>query len=197
MTALRRLTRPLRAAVAGLGALVLVALLVLPRVAARTPRRQSTAPTVAPAQVVSPTPVRPLRFPHGKHPKADFPCEKCHAAALTSESSADVLLPPKKACVDCHEDAKVPAGFGQAGQTDNQACKACHTAFNAKGFPMPVVWKAPRFKFSHQLHLAQKVACLDCHRGVDQATTSAKLHLPAMQDCFKCHDGKGKAPSRC
>ena len=196
MTSLRRL-RPLRGVVAALGALALVALLVLPRVAARTPRRPSTAPTVSPTLVVSPAPVRPLKFPHGKHPKADFPCEKCHASAPTSESSADLLVPPMKVCEGCHDEAKVPAGFGQAGKTDNKACRTCHTAFNAKGFPQPLVWKAPRFKFSHKLHLAQKVACLECHQGVDQATTSAKVHLPTMQDCFKCHNGKGRAPSRC
>lgn len=145
---------------------------------------------LAAASLVSPPPTLPLVFSHAAHKGSDFPCELCHAKAKRSVSSADVLLPAKKACVGCHDEAAVPKGFGRPGHRNTKPCRKCHRAFNLKGFPAQVVWRAPRFKFNHKLHLAEGSKCLDCHKGVDSSSTaSGALHLPKMKDCFGCHTG--------
>jgi len=147
---------------------------------------------VATAAIVSPPPTLPLRFSHAAHRKRGLSCGDCHGPARKSTRARDVLLPGKKACLQCHPEARVPEGYGRAGNRDTRPCRKCHRRFNAKGFPAAVVWRAPRFRFNHRLHLAKGSLCLDCHAGVDQATgRDPKLHLPKMKHCFRCHRKKG------
>src|SRR5262249_34532997 len=53
----------------------------------------------------------------------------------------------------------------------------------------------PNLKFSHRLHVAQKLSCASCHdvQSVDLATRN---QLPTMSLCLGCHDGQ-KAPAAC
>lgn len=184
--------RPVVLGVGGLG-LAAAALLGLLGGGADVLAEAPGAPQRAlPAAIVSPPPRVPLRFDHGKHRGEGFACTTCHGRARTSSSAADVILPRKKACLGCHDEAKVPAGHGVPGKRDTAACKKCHTAFNANGFPEPVRWPAPRFRFSHQLHVGHGTPCLECHQGVDRARRDGVpggLHLPRMRHCFRCHRG--------
>src|SRR4051794_31290265 len=60
----------------------------------------SPSPLIYPPQAV------PLAFDHGQHarlgPSAHLKCEACHAAALTSTSAGDNLIPGEAACRPCH-----------------------------------------------------------------------------------------------
>jgi hypothetical protein len=57
-------------------------------------------------------------FDHAKH--AGLACDKCHDA-IHSKDTADVLLPPRETCVECHS----PRG-GVAN-----TCATCHTYHKA------------------------------------------------------------------
>jgi hypothetical protein len=162
----------------------------------RQPRLDASPPgtpaKLLPGELVSPRPVLPLRFSHAKHSGSEFPCATCHVKATTSTASSDLLLPGMKDCVGCHEEARVPKGHGSPGMRDLSKCRKCHTAFNPKAFPEPVSWRAPRFRFSHRLHLDKGATCLGCHPGVERASRGGVadgLHLPRMKDCLVCHRG--------
>ena len=152
---------------------------------------------VLPSAVVLPPPTIPLRFSHAKHPPSDFKCTQCHVQAPQSTRSRDLLLPKKKACLGCHDEAKVPTGFGTPGNRNIKKCKWCHLRFNPNGFPQRVQWPRPRLRFSHKLHLDRKTACGRCHQGVAHAGYGGGLHLPKMATCLGCHNGTQGASARC
>lgn len=56
------------------------------------------------------------RFPHARHSAR---CETCHAAATTSLSSGDVLLPGIATCRECH-------GNSRSNMLASAACQTCH-----------------------------------------------------------------------
>jgi hypothetical protein len=69
------------------------------------------------------------RFPHGQHKSFDgktgqAACLACHAGALTSKASADVLVPGVKTCRQCH-GAPVKALFAGAPKAGD-SCDTCH-----------------------------------------------------------------------
>ena len=178
-----------------LGALggLLAAGVLLPVLQARTPRPVRRLPS----QVVLPPAKRPLKFSHATHKDQSLACDACHKSAKTSTKAADVLLPGHKHCVGCHEEAKVPKGYGRAGKTNPKKCRYCHTKFHANGFPVRVSWPKPRLRFPHRLHVKRGTTCLHCHPGVDQAKRVGAPHLPKMALCLKCHKGSGRASGRC
>jgi len=88
----------------------------------------ATCHEVQPAAVGAPTITKPqmpdrwmmrARFDHAKH--TTVACTKCHDA-LRSADTADVLMPPKAACVECHSSA---------GKVSS-ACGFCHS-YHAPG----------------------------------------------------------------
>lgn len=181
---------------AGLAAALLVPALLPAPVEANTAARPAR---FLDTELVYPPPTRALRFSHAKHPPGDFECKQCHAAAAGSSAASDRLRPTKAACVDCHEEAKVPKTFGQAGdKTDAKSCLKCHVSVSPQGKVPAAAWPSARLRFPHRIHAERKVACRACHAGVEKAGFGAPLHLPSMATCFGCHDGKPKSPpSRC
>jgi hypothetical protein len=82
----------------------------------------ATSETGAPRVAAPEIPDRWLirgRFDHGKHFKVA--CAECHDAAR-SRDTADVLLPSKQSCVECHS----PKGGVASG------CSTCHTFHSAQ-----------------------------------------------------------------
>lgn len=149
-----------------------------------------------PSPVVYPDQRLPLVFTHAAHLQRGAACLDCHAAAKTSRSAVDNLLPPERACTPCHAiDRALP---------DKQAdgpparCDACHVGYVA-GQPTARVWiPPPNLKFDHQAHVGRGVACTGCHgdlekEGVGLATRD---QLPRMRLCLECHDG-ARAPDAC
>jgi len=75
-------------------------------------------------------------------PRADFAhrphrsleCVACHAAAASSSSTQDVLLPSKAVCVRCH----------QASNATLSACETCHRYHPREVAPLtPATWPLP------------------------------------------------------
>ena len=57
-------------------------------------------------------------FNHAKHESVSS-CKDCHAAALSSRLTSDVLMPTKESCTSCHQ----PAGIAVKASE----CTTCHT----------------------------------------------------------------------
>jgi hypothetical protein len=77
--------------------------------------RETNLPTVAPANIT----LRWLshaKFDHGAH--EGFTCVSCHAQALTSTESSDILLPGIETCKTCHAPGPERA---------ESRCFECHT----------------------------------------------------------------------
>jgi hypothetical protein len=54
--------------------------------------------------------------------------------------------------------------------------------------------KRPDTEFMHAVHVDQDIACLDCHVGLDKATSLRERHLPNAEKCAECHDDKREGP---
>lgn len=138
--------------------------------------------------LVLPRPSIYLRFSHRSHlSRKRMKCRACHQSALSSKRSSDRLIPPKKSCLRCHPDAKVPKGFGRKGNRDTETCRKCHTKFYPNGFPVPSQIPKPKITFSHLLHRRKGETCLSCHAGAAKSTRAASRHLPSMSKCRGCH----------
>ncbi|QQR89819.1 MAG: hypothetical protein IPJ88_16850 [Myxococcales bacterium] len=48
--------------------------------------------------------------------------------------------------------------------------------------------KADKEAFSHRTHVLKGVACVKCHKKLDQAGDKGPLHMPSQTDCVTCHD---------
>lgn len=171
-------------------ALLAAALLGRPARAAVVLRVARPAPAAA-GSVIYPVQALPLRFSHARH--GTVACLDCHAAAATSASATDRLLPGEAVCARCHpvdrrEPARVVAGQPAA------ACVACHPDYR-DGLPVARVQiLTPNLKFSHAAHAT--AACATCHAGAATAEVSSAALLPTMATCVTCHDGAA-APSAC
>ena len=132
--------------------------------------------------VVYPLQRLPLIFSHAKHLARGTTCAACHAAAATSQSAVDNLIPTEAACRACHAiDRADPAKVA----TPVTACVGCHPGWRADVPVDRVFLVPPPLKFPHDQH---KQPCESCHavRQVDLATTA---QLPSMESCFACHKG--------
>lgn len=67
------------------------------------------------------------RFDHGAH--EELSCTSCHAGAPKSEQTADVLMPQKAVCMECH------AQNAHAGKVGSD-CISCHSFHDA----LPLDW---------------------------------------------------------
>ena len=136
---------------------------------------------IAAGDVVYPPQRLPLVFSHQKHAARGTPCSACHAAATTSRSAIDDLIPTETACRACHPiDRNDPA----KAATPVAACTGCHPGF-VPGRPVERIFVMPAtIKFDHGAHAKQ--TCESCHavRDVDLATTQ---QLPTMGSCLGCH----------
>ncbi len=66
------------------------------------------------------------RFSHGAH--EEFSCESCHSKTRESTKTADLLLPEKDLCLQCHAQGDVQ-GYVRSG------CAECHSYHDALGIP--------------------------------------------------------------
>jgi len=122
-----------------------------------------------------------LIFSHKLHTETvGATCTDCHAAVDTSLHPADNLLPDMETCYTCHDR--------------EAACTMCHKdPDNAAAYPRITGYIA---HFPHQLHIAQKVDCQQCHAGIALSEDSQGGHLPGMAVCSSCHTDRDK-PDYC
>ncbi len=145
------------------------------------------SPVVYPAQRL------PLVFSHGKHLARGSTCATCHAAATTSRSAIDNLIPTEAACRACHpidrnNPTKAVAGAPPA------ACIACHPGFTP-GQPVERVYLTPApLKFDHAAHA--QAPCQSCHGDMTRVDLATTKQLPTMASCLSCHN-RGAEERRC
>nr|MBA3821880.1 cytochrome c3 family protein [Deltaproteobacteria bacterium] len=162
---------PLLAILVGLGSAVGLA-------DGRDDRGVDWSPVMYPAQQL------PLIFSHARHLGRGTPCAACHAAATTSRSAVDNLLPTEAACRACHpidraEPERVVAGAPPA------RCAACHLGY-APGQPVArVIVTTPPLKFDHAAHVA--TPCATCHGDLTRVDLATRRQLPTMASCLTCH----------
>ncbi|HUS64863.1 MAG TPA: cytochrome c3 family protein [Kofleriaceae bacterium] len=142
--------------------------------------------------VIYPEQSLPLTFSHAQHlGAAGMKCADCHAAALTSRSSLDQLVPGEDRCRPCHAiDRAQPTKVA----TPAARCAACHPGDDAAAGRVVarVSIPTPTIKFDHQAHRQRGLDCAGCHgdllaEGVGLAT---RAQLPPMSLCVTCHDGR-------
>lgn len=117
-------------------------------------------------------------------------CTKCHMEIEQVhrkiikgelwEKQAHVL----PACVDCHQPHKIRSAFYEQGMADGD-CLRCHSDVNLKskkdGHSVFVNYD----KLQESIH--KKIACSQCHSGVNQSKLRPCEGITAKVDCASCH----------
>jgi hypothetical protein len=121
--------------------------------------------------LVDPDPV----FSHSNHSdKEDLECRNCH---LTFASADAAGMPKRKVCILCHE------GVDEEKPKDRRI---------AALFKEDVKWRSltaldDEVIFSHKVHHDAKVACAECHRGIEENTHVTESLRIDMKGCVDCH----------
>ena len=138
-----------------------------------------------------------IRFNHKKHVgELKAKCKDCHAAAYTSNDSADtVIAKPSETCDNCHDVSHADPKHVTAGTDANGQCTFCHIGANAGvgGKVAAMVIPKPNLRFPHKKHLDRNVQCGQCHGRVEELELATRDNLPRMVGCDTCHQKSGAA----
>ena len=126
-------------------------------------------------------------FPHKVHLALELPCTTCHTAAAASTKASDNLLPAKTVCLQCHEDAQIPApratlvaSFSHAQHLKmGNLAPLFAAAIDKKNYLQP--------PGDIRRHLNTQDACQACHRGLPESEQVTRADMPQMADCLVCH----------
>lgn len=147
--------------------------------------RATWSPVVYPEQRL------PLVFSHAKHAARGTTCVACHAAAATSRSAVDDLLPTEADCRTCHAiDRADPTKVA----TPVAACAGCHVGYTRGAVVQRVNIAPSPLKFDHSAHAKQ--TCESCHGDLRQIDLATTAQLPSMASCLTCHT-KGSEQRHC
>lgn len=119
---------------------------------------------------------QPLRFSHEKMLHQSVECADCHAETA---KGAKAGMPKMETCMDCHEDIdkKKDPDHQIASMFENGVFKAAKIT----AIPAEVI-------FSHQKHTVDhKVACNECHKGIEKSNAVSKELRVGMGECIACH----------
>ncbi len=165
----------------------------------------ASAPDTGPSDVIFPEQQLTLRFNHKLHVQGQhLACKSCHPGAITSDSSADSLIPRATVCDDCHltdhsDLDVVKAGTGASGQ-----CAFCHLGYRPGdgNRVASLVIPRPNMVFSHRKHAVRNIGCGQCHGEVQQLELATRDQMPRMRGCLGCHQmpdalARGDAKSAC
>jgi predicted CXXCH cytochrome family protein len=126
-------------------------------------------------------------FSHKVHLGLDLQCATCHTAAAASTKASDNLLPAKTVCLQCHEDAQIPA------PPQTRVAFFSHAQHLKMGNMAPIIAAAIDKKTYLQppgdirRHLNTQNACEACHRGLRESDQVTPAAMPQMADCLVCH----------
>jgi predicted CXXCH cytochrome family protein len=139
-------------------------------------------------------------FPHSTHLAMGMKCVTCHTAAAASTKVQDNLLPKKEVCLECHDQADIPAPpttnlthFSHALHLKmGDVAPFLAAAIDHKNYlETPgdrTAWIRPR--------LGTHDPCQACHRGLEESDRVTPAALPQMADCLVCHTAI-EAPFSC
>ena len=125
-------------------------------------------------------------FSHRLHLAQKLQCVECHTAAASTRVE-DNLLPSKRVCLGCHEEAEIPA------PPATRLTKFSHALHLKMGNVAPFIAAAIDHKNYLQQpgdirrHLNTGNACQACHRGLEESDQVTRAALPQMADCLVCH----------
>jgi hypothetical protein len=120
---------------------------------------------------------QPVPFSHRHHAgELGIDCRYCHTGA---ETRADAGLPPTHTCMTCHSQL----------WTDAPALSPVRQSY-ATG--KPLVWnrvaQLPDYVyFDHHVHVANGVACVECHGRMDTMPLAWRAKPFTMDFCVDCH----------
>jgi hypothetical protein len=126
-------------------------------------------------------------FSHVEHLEKGAECKDCHGEAMDREKPA---MPAMAVCNDCHDDL------------DKDKPPERHASiFVPEGRTEPI-WSrvtalADEVIFDHALHVKEKVACADCHIGIEGNTEVSTAVAVGMEACVKCHATQAKEDNDC
>ena len=122
-------------------------------------------------------------------------CARCHAQIETVhqkvirgelwEKEANVL----PACVDCHQPHRVRKVFYSQGMADSD-CMRCHGRKELKASSDGRSLYVDQSEVQHSRHV--KIACSQCHAGINASRTRACETITAKVDCTTCHEAVGQ-----
>jgi hypothetical protein len=124
---------------------------------------------------------RPAAFSHRTHAREQLECQSCHASYETSERAG---MPKLQQCLLCHEgiDEKKPPQRRLSALYGEEASLS-----PARVLPGEV-------RFSHQTHVVgNKIACGECHRGIEDSQAVSDRVRVFKDDCLRCHARAGRA----
>jgi predicted CXXCH cytochrome family protein len=126
-------------------------------------------------------------FSHKLHLGLELQCATCHTAAAGSTKASDNLLPAKTVCLQCHEDAQIPA------PPQTRVAFFSHAQHLKMGNLAPLLAAAIDKKTYLQppgdirRHLNSQNVCQACHRGLQESDQVTPAAMPQMADCIVCH----------
>ena len=128
--------------------------------------------------------VQPIAFNHKRHLAEGLSCKDCHKRA---ETGPHATIPPVKACMLCHSEAK---------GTDPEEAKVRAFAEAGHDIPWIQVNRLPgHVYFSHAAHVGYaKMDCAECHGDMKDRTepvTVSQIGHLTMDRCMTCHQSKG------
>ncbi len=133
-------------------------------------------------------PQQPISYPHILHAgKLGIACLYCH---YNAEKSDVASIPSLNVCMNCHSLVRSVSGASGPSPEIDKLVKAWKSRDSAA--PSPIAWervhKLPSFvRFSHRIHVANAIACQECHGAIQ---TMSRVHQAAplnMQWCINCH----------
>src|SRR5512142_171746 len=155
-------------------------------------------------------PAQPIAYSHRLHAgEMQMQCQYCHFGA---DKSRHAGIPPANVCMNCHKFVTAPLGAVQAeddlAKKENRAPRRIvspeiQKIYDAlalgpdlkadpKKMPVPIAWNKvhslPDFVyFDHRGHVAQGVACQQCHGPVETMERVRQISDLSMGWCVNCH----------
>ncbi len=133
-------------------------------------------------------PQQPISYPHVLHAgKLKIACLYCH---YNAEKSDVASIPSVNVCMNCHSLVRSATGDSGPNPEISKLVKAWESRDSAA--PSPVVWervnKLPSFvRFSHRIHVANGIACQECHGPIQTMTRVRQASPLNMGWCINCH----------
>jgi hypothetical protein len=139
---------------------------------------------------------QPIAFPHDVHAgaTAQIPCMYCHH---TADRSIDAGIPAVQVCAGCHIPGGAPAFLTESAEIQ----KLVAYWREQRPIPWERIYKVPdHVRFPHMRHVNAGLECQECHGPVEtmqEVTLSQPLRMgwcidchrqrEARIDCFVCH----------
>lgn len=122
-------------------------------------------------------PAQPIAFSHALHAgEMKMNCQYCHFGAAQSRHAG---VPPANVCMGCHKNVKTGSP---------EIIKLTQAVAENRPIEWTRVHRLPDFVwFSHQNHVAAKVACQTCHGPVETMARVQQVNTMTMGWCLECH----------